>query len=193
MQKARIRTGWKNKQRQISIEEFANALSAICWRISLNAAKNLHQQDFLYESDQQRIDVIQTYLRFFIHCADRLMFQSLDLTQRNTFITALSMDCRRHYIENAKELLGRTAISTSDENQFIEDLNDSTETLSNLQFLGDEPGFQMFRMLGTAIQEIMGNSQTNKWITDQVMEIDGQEAYEIFWKSFVKLKRASGY
>ena len=48
-------------------------------------------------------------------------------------------------------------------------------------------------MLGTAIQEIMGNSQTNKWITDQVMEIDGQEAYEIFWKSFVKLKRASGY
>ncbi len=31
----------------------------------------------------------------------------------------------------------------------------------------------MLRALGAHIQDIMGSDQTNKWVIDQVMEIDG--------------------
>ncbi len=189
MQKARIRTGWKNKQRQVSVGEFANATSAICWRMALNAAKNLHEQDFVYENDIQRLGVIREYLYFFIHCADRLSYPSLTQEAREEFITKLSVDCRRHYVQNAREITGRQI----DAENYVEELNQTASGLSGLNFLDDGPGYDMYRMLGSRILDIMGETQTNKWVIDQVMEIDGPNAFEIFNKSFLKLKRSSGF
>ncbi|NKB77597.1 MAG: hypothetical protein GKR96_11290 [Gammaproteobacteria bacterium] len=189
MQKARIRTGWKKKNRSISIEEFANAMSAITWRISLNAAKNLHDKDFVYDNDQQRLGVIREYLYFLIHCADRLMFSQLDQTQRTVFLTALCEDCFRHYRENSTQIIGQSINKAV----FIEDLNHTMNTLSECRFTEDTPTFEMTRLIGSRIQHILGHSQTNKWAIDQVMDIDAPETYDIFLKSVVKLRRSSGY
>jgi hypothetical protein len=189
MQKARIRTGWKNRQRHISVAEFANALSAICWRISLNAAKNLHQQDFQYDNDEQRVGVIREYLHFMIHCADRLVHGELDDAERETFVVALSRDCLRHYAQNSLEILGRSEPA----GEQIEQLNATMGAMSRFRFENEEPGFEMYRLLGSRIQELLGQSQINKWVIDQVMDIDGPTAYELFRKSFDKLKRSSGY
>ena len=189
MQKARIRTGWKNKSKQITVADFANATSAICWRIALNAAKNLHQQDFVYDSDQQRIDVIEQYLFFFIHCTDRLIYEDLDQTQRTDFISSLSADCRRHYLQNALEMMGKSP----DPGSFNHRLNSAASSMAETHFNHHQPGYDMYRYLGSCVQEIMGNSQTNKWVIDQVMDIDGPNAYKIFKQSFDKLKRRSGY
>jgi len=189
MQKARIRTGWKNKGKIVSVAEFANALSAVCWRMSLNAAKNLHQQDFVYDNDSQRLGVIREYLFFFVHCADRLMFDHFEQADRIDFVTALTMDCRRHYVENAQQIFD----SSVSKEHFIEQLNATTSGMAGLSFKEGEPGFDMYRMLGTRIQDIMGSSQTNKWVIDQIMDIDGPEAFETFSKSFAKLKKSSNF
>lgn len=201
MQRARIRTGWKNKEREISVEEFANAVSAICWRISLNAAKNLHEQDFVYRTDEQRLGVIQAYLNFLIHCSDRLMHSQIKLEVRQIFITALAKDCYRHYRQNAMEILNsREAPKPFNEPKtepfvdgFIESLNQTMGSLAQFRFEDEYPGYEMLRLLGSQVLEIMGNDQTNRWVIDQVMDIDGPEAYEIFLTSFNKLKRSSGY
>ncbi len=189
MQKARIRTSWKNKSRQISVEEFANAVSSICWRISLNAAKNLHQQDFEYANDSQRLGVMGEYLFFFIHCSDRLLFASLSHAQRGEFVNTLSLHCKRHYLQNAREILPSDLVPDS----FIEQLNEATSHMADTQFNENQPGFDMYRYLGNQIQQIMGHSQVNKWVIDQIMDIDGPNAYDIFKKSFDKLKRSSGF
>ncbi len=193
MQKARIRTGWKNRDREISIEDFANALSAICWRLSLNAAKNLHEQDFIYHNDYQRINVIREYLFFLIHCADRLMHEQIDDEDRITFITALSKDSYRHFAQNSLEILSAAGGYKPTIESYIESLNSTMTALSDFRFEQDAPGYEMFRLLGSRVLDIMGDSQTNKWVIDQVMDIDGPEAYEIFKKSFDKLKRSSGF
>ena len=193
MQKARIRTGWKNKNRNISIEDFANALSAICWRIALNAAKNLHEQDFIYNNDHQRINVIREYLFFLIHCSDRLMHEQVNDDDRMTFITTLSKDGYRHLAQNSLEILSAAGGYQPTMESYIESLNGTMNGLSSFRFEQNEPGYEMFRMLGARILAIMGDSQTNKWVIDQVMDIDGPETYEIFKKSFDKLKRSSGF
>ena len=193
MQKARIRTGWKNRDREISIEDFANALSAICWRLSLNAAKNLHEQDFIYHNDYQRINVIREYLFFLIHCADRLMHEQIDDEDRITFITALSKDSYRHFAQNSLEILSAAGGYKPTIESYIESLNSTMTALSDFRFEQDAPGYEMFRLLGSRVLDIMGDSQTNKWVIDQVMDIDGPEAYEIFKKSFDNLKRSSGF
>ena len=189
MQKARIRTGWKNKNKVISIEDFANALSAICWRIALNAAKNLHEQDFVYENDQQRVGVIRQYLYFFVHCADRLMFEQLDDAERVRFVTTLSGDCHRHYRQNSIETIG---FSIGDR-VYINDLNAISGALAAFRFVNNIPSYEMYRLLGARIQDIMGQSQINKWVMDQIMDVDGPNAYDLFYQSFRKLKRSAGF
>jgi len=188
MQKARIRTGWKNKDKSISVTEFANALSAICWRLSLNAAKNLHEQGFIYETDHQRIAVIREYLFFFIHCADRLMFEELPQTERTTFLSALVKDCHRHERQNSHEILARDRLT----DDFVERLNQTAAAMSAFRFSDRQPGYEIYRLLGARILDIMGESQTNRWVIDHVMDIDGPNAYNIFRKSLDKLKKSSG-
>lgn len=189
MQKARIRTGWKNRNRQISLEEFANALSSICWRMSLNAARNLHQQDFIYRNDGQRLGVIREYLVFLLHCADRLMFDSLDGDGRQRFLQSLAGDCERHLRENAREIAPELAL----ERDWAAFANGRMGAYAGTSFADRQPGYDMFRLLGSVILEIMGSDQTNKWVIDQVMDIDGPELFEVFLKSMDRLRRNAGF
>lgn len=189
MQKARIRTGWKNRNKQITIEEFSNALSSICWRMSLNAAKNLHAQDFVYSSDDQRLGVIREYLVFLMHCADRLMIETLDADKRQRFMQSLAADCQRHFRENAREI----APGKQHESSWVEFANQRMDAYAGTGFAERQPGYDMLRLLGASVLEIMGNDQTNKWVIDQVMDIDGPESYEVFVKSMDKLRRNAGF
>ena len=188
MQKARIRTGWKNRNKQITLEEFANALSSICWRMSLNAAKNLHAQDFEYRNDGQRLGVIREYLVFLMHCADRLTVAALTPEERQRFMQALAADCQRHFRENSSEI----APGEDHEAGWVSFANDRMGAYAGTTFPDRVPGYDMFRLLGASILDIMGHDQTNKWVIDQVMEIDGPEAYDIFVKSMDKLRRNAG-
>lgn len=189
MQQARIRTRWKRAGEQVPIGQFANAVSAVCWRIALNAAKNLHEQDFVYADDAQRLAVIREYLFFLIHCSDRLMHDRLSADERTDFVTGLALNCLSHYRENARELLGREMAA----DETVRELDRITGRLSRCRFPEQRPGFEMLRLLGARIQDILGRSQTNKWVIDQVMEIDGLDAFEIFDKALKQLTRSSGY
>ena len=193
MQKARIRTGWKNKTRTISIEDFANAVSAICWRIALNAAKNLHQQDFIYDTDKQRVAVIEQYLIFLVHVSDRLMSKGFDQSERIRFMTELAVHCQRHYVQNHQEIMSDSTPLEQLKRQFIDSFNKQSEALSLTKFGGEEPGYDMYRLIAANIQQIMGNSQTNKWVIDQVMDIDGPNCFELYAQSLKKLRRSSGF
>ncbi|MYD75665.1 MAG: hypothetical protein F4093_04300 [Gammaproteobacteria bacterium] len=189
LQKARIRTAWKSRDRTVSVDDLANALSAICWRIALSAAKNLHQQDFIYADDGQRLAVIREYLFFLIHCSDRLMHDRLRQGDRETFVTRLSLNCLRHYAENTLELLERQP----DMKEALDALNHVTSTLAGFRFPDQRPGYEMYRLLGARIREILGEDQINKWVIDQIMEVDGPEVFDLFDKSCTKLVRNSGY
>ncbi len=185
MQKARLRTGWKNPKREITVAELANALSAICWRMALNAAKNIHEQDFEYDNDGQRLENIRTYLFFLIHCTDRLTYSQLNTDQRTELMTTLSKDCSRHYVQNVFETTG---VRVND-SEFYTQLNTVSSSFSLCGF-SEEPAYDMYRTLGARVLETMGESQTNKWVIDHVMEIDGPKLFEIYSISMRKTLRS---
>ncbi len=189
LQKARIRTAWKSQERAISISEMANAFSAICWRIALSAAKNLHQQDFVYFNDEQRLAVIREFLFFQIHLSDRLIHDKLPDDDRSEFINSLSLNCLRHYAENTMELLNRSP----DMEETLNALNQVTNALSSFRYVDQQPGYEMYRLLGARIRDILGEDQTNKWVIDQIMELDGPEVFDLFNKSCTRLVKNSGY
>ncbi|KAA3621100.1 MAG: hypothetical protein DWQ08_14580 [Proteobacteria bacterium] len=180
----RTRSKWRNTKPVVSHVENATALAYICWQISLDRAKNLHQQDYDYSGDEQRTGVIAEYLCFLVHIADRMIYSLLDESDRETFVGTLARHVARHYQRNLEDVFGRGRDYRSD---FIDKLNERGGEYANYTFDDNKPGYQMLRGLGRHVQDVMGESQTNRWVIDQIMELDAPEALLEFEKAMDNL------
>jgi hypothetical protein len=169
----RTRDKWRVTSRSRSLEEIATALAYICWQIALEQTKNLHREDFDFAGDEQRTGVIAEYLCFLVHVTDRLVFRTLDGESRLNFIATLARQCGRHYQRNLEDVhgRGRDYLTT-----FIDHLNTRAAEYAEYSFEPGAPGYHMLRGLGRHIQDVMGEGQTNRWVIDQIMEIDGPAA-----------------
>ena len=179
----RTRDKWKNKARPKSIEENAVATAYIIWQLALNGAKNLHVEDFHFDSDEQRIRVIEEYLAFLVHLSDRLMFESLNSSQRKEFVLNVAGATARHLQRNKEEILGRGDYRTP----YLSMVDRRSSEYSACALDKDGPGYQMLRIIGSNIQSIMGYDQTNKWVIDQVMENDAPGMFRKLEKSVMNL------
>ena len=181
--KTRIRDRWRNPEQQQSAEKNGEALGYVCWQLALTAARNLHAEDFVYQDDVQRVAVIREYLIFLVHAADRLAFDTLEEADRAAFVPALALACAGQFQRNAAEVLGSGDYRT----QFIEALNLRNGHYGECSFGDGLPGYALLRAFSAHIQAIMGNDQTNRWVMDQVMDIDGPDVVRQLAKSMSNL------
>ena len=179
--KTRIRDRWRNPEQQQSAEKNGEALGYVCWQLALTAARNLHAEDFVYQDDVQRVAVIREYLIFLVHAADRLAFDTLEEADRAAFVPALALACAGQFQRN--EVLGSGDYRT----QFIEALNRRNGHYGECSFGDGLPGYALLRAFSDHIQAIMGNDQTNRWVMDQVMDIDGPDVVRQLAKSMSNL------
>lgn len=183
----RIRDRWRNTGQPVPLEENAKALAYVCWQLALTSARNLHAEDYIYDDDQQRVGVIREYLIFLVHVADRLAFDLLDEGDRPEFVSALAYNCGSQLQRNASEILG----SGDYRDAFIAALNDRSSDYGQCSFQSGLPGYSLLRVFGDRVKAIMGDDQTNRWVIDQVMEIDGPDLAKRLSKSFSNLVKGS--
>jgi hypothetical protein len=170
----RIKSHWYNEDNERSLEEIAGALAFNAWKLAMDKAITLHGEQFVYESDRQRLDVIAEYLAFQVQIVDRMSHGRLEQEERQTLITALALRLAQHMQENAGELLG----GTEHADRFIALLNQRAQEYAELGFTDDGPSYPFMRHLGFEIQQLMGESQENRWVIDQVMDMDAPEVYK---------------
>lgn len=170
----RIKSQWYNEDRERSLDEIAGALAFNAWKLAMDKAITLHGENFIYESDRQRLDVIAEYLIFQLQLVDRMSHQRLEQEERQKLITAFALRLAEHMLENSSELLGAGDYA----NEFIALLNQRSQEYSELGFAEDGPSYPFMRHLGYEIQQIMGASQENRWVIDQVMDKDAPEVYK---------------
>ena len=101
----RIRNTFKNRD-NATLEEKANILAYNIWQISLAGAKNLHEEDYHFASDAQRVGVIREYLVFMVHIADRMVYDELNETERTTFVNVLAQYTAKQIQRNTEEIAG---------------------------------------------------------------------------------------
>ena len=178
----RTRNKWKKTGKPRSISDNAAAVGYIIWQLALNGAKKLHQEDFRYDDDTQRILVIEEYLIFLVHVSDRITFDDMSPPQRNEFISGVAAATARHLQRNKEDAVGRGTYR----DDFLDKLNNRSADYGACSF-PDEPGYPMLRVLGSHIQLIMGTDQTNKWVIDQVMDIDAPDLSRQLCKSLDSL------
>lgn len=186
--KLRVRSRWRDKRRERSLEENATSLAYAIWEIALAATKNLHAEDFQYDDDSQRVGVLAEYLIFLAHVADRLVYESIEEAERVEFVSALAAQLARHYQRNLEEILGRDDYRGG----FIEKLNARNAEYSETNFENGRPGYQTLRVLGEKVQDVMGMTQTNRWVIQQVMDLDAPETVRHLKRALDDLFGSSG-
>jgi hypothetical protein len=175
----RIKSQWHKENRGRSTEEIAGAIAFNCLKLAIDKAMNLHTERFRYDSPEQHLGVIIEYLIFQAQIVDRLAYGRLDDAQRQPLIVALARRLAEHVQNNGVESCGPGEYGAS----FIERFNQRSAEYAELGFTEDGPSYPFLRHLGYQIQRLMGESQENRWVIDQVMDQDAPEVYR-------QLKRA---
>ena len=170
----RIKSQWHDEGAQRSLAETAGAIAFNGWRLALDRAINLSGEQYLYETNEQRLAVIAEYLIFQIQAVDRMVHDKLQASERQTLITTLALRLADHMEGNSRDLLG----AGDHREAFIERLNLRAAEYSELGFTAEGPSYPFLRHLGYEIQQVMGASQENRWVIDQVMDKDGPEVYK---------------
>jgi len=176
----RIKSRWTERAKLRPTEQMqkenAQALAFIFWRIALEKAKNLHGEDFIYDTDEQRVKVIGEYLAMLLQVADRMVHGRMDEDDRREFVTFLALRLADHMQDNAADLFG-----PADYRQpFIAMLNVRAEGYAGCRFSPEEgASYGFLHYFGSNVQRVMGEGHhSNKWVIDQAMDIDGPDAVD---------------
>jgi hypothetical protein len=177
----RMRTKWHDKERTVSIDEKANTMAFISWRIAAALVLNLENENFQTDTHKQRLDVIREALAFLVSVTDRLVAPQMTQEERQEFVAKYAIKLSKTFQENCEDLLGR---NTDYKTDFINTLNTRLNAYSECSWEEEKemPGFQYKRDFGDFISSEMGK-RDNKWITDQIIEIEVPEMMENLKKS----------
>lgn len=170
----RIKSRWHKKGKEHSVEDTASALAFIAWRIGQNSVLNMENENYQTDTLKQRLDVIFEFMAFLIHVSDRLTFESLDAEERTKFITGMGMNTLRQMRTNLNDY-GMSGEEVDAE--FLPLLNERMSDYAEFAFDDEEPSFNMRRYLGEKVTEKMGE-RDNKWVLQQVMDIEVPKAME---------------
>ena len=104
----RIKSHWHDDDAERSLDEIAGALAFISWRVAKDRAINLHGQDFVYETDEQRFQVIIEYLIFQLQIIDRLAMTTLELgdQDRQQLVVTVARHLAGHLHDNSVDIFG---------------------------------------------------------------------------------------
>lgn len=183
----RIKSTWhdsgRNRATAKSLDDSARALAFIVWRLALEGAKELHREGFEYLSDRERVGVISEFVAFQVQVADRRAYELLEDADRSGFINALGQGLADHVQDNLADIAGPGNYRTP----FIDLLNERLGEYAELSYSDGEPGFDFLRLFGSRVLSVMGNSQTNRWVMDQIMTVAAPELVEKLSKSMDNL------
>ena len=167
----RVKSKWNLKDRERTLAETAAALGFILWRIAQQGVLNLENEGFQTDTNAQRLDVMAEFLAFLLHLVDRKTADRLDPGQRQEFITALALSLADNMQGNRTDAQGKGEYRQP----LIRLLNERAADYAEFSMAGDTPGYAFRRYFGENVRAVMGE-RDNKWITDQVMDVEVPEA-----------------
>ena len=125
-------------------------------------------------------------MSFQVHLADRLLFlDKKSDDHRMTVMNNLGKQSSRIMQENCEDLFGIGDYKKG----YINTLNIRSEEYSEYEFTKSGSNYSIYRHLAKKIQDAMGSSQINKWVMDQVVDIDAVEICKKFIEVYSSLTK----
>jgi hypothetical protein len=161
-------------------------MAFILWRIAQQGTLNLENEGFQTDSNAQRLDVITEFLAFLVHLVDRMTAETLSQQQRQEFIGHLA----HHLADTMQDSRSGVQGKGQYRGALIDRLNERAADYAGFSFVDNGPGFAFRRYFGENVRAAMGEKD-NKWITDQVMDIEVPEALKPLRKAVKDLLPAA--
>jgi hypothetical protein len=166
----RVKSKWNLKDRERTLAEIGGAAAFILWRIAQQGVLNLENAGFQTDTNAQRLDVIAEFTAFLVHLADRMTADRLDGDGRREFITSLARHLADTMQENRTDAQGKGEYRQT----LIDLLNTRAADYAEFAMADNEPGYAWRRYFAENVRAVMGE-RDNKWIADQVIDIEVPE------------------
>jgi hypothetical protein len=124
------------------------------------------------------------FLAFQLQAADRSAYRVMGEEERRRLVTALAHRFADILEENLVDLQGPGDYR----GPFIALLNQRSADYGELTYTENGPGYSYLRYFGERVSSAVGQGD-NRWVMEQVMEIEAPEAVELMNKAFTDLLR----
>jgi hypothetical protein len=166
---ALAKTRWRTKGAR-TLADRAGVIGANVWKISLEIFRHMEREGFRFGSDRMATDVLCECVAFLVQLADRSVHGRLDDTDRATLIGEVARHLAATVENNQLDLFGPGEYRKP----FIDLLNARFEDYATFEYAGGDPGFSCLRYFAVKVSEAMAEGD-NKWVVEQVMEIEAPE------------------
>lgn len=166
---ALVKTRWRKKGER-TLAERAGVIGANVWKIALEIFRHMEKEGFRFGSDRMTTDVITELIAFQVQLADRAVYGKLGEAERAALIGEVVRHLAATMENNQHDLFGPGEYRKP----FIERLNARFADYAGFEYRGAEPDYACLRFFATQVADAMAGGD-NKWVVEQVMEIEAPE------------------
>ena len=145
--------------------ETASVISTNIWRIITESLLNMENEGFATESNSQRLDILCEFAAYAIHLLDRYMYNSSQVAERQKMVSQTAQHLAGIIQDNRLD----AKATINGKMPFMTLLNDRTDNYSECKY-DREPGFDMRRVLGDYVSEIMRGAH-RRWTATYILDI----------------------
>jgi hypothetical protein len=173
---ALVKTRWRNKGAR-TLADRAGVIGANVWKIALEIFKHMEKEGFRFGSDRLVTDVLAEFIAFLVQLVDRAVYGKLSEADRATLIGEVARHLAATMENNQLDLFGPGEYRKP----FIALLNARFGEYASFAFRDGEPGSPCLLLFATKVSDAMAGSD-NKWVVEQVMEIEAPEMVRVIKK-----------
>lgn len=161
-----------HKSSDRDLTQIAESLAYNCWKIALSTVRGLQDERFYFTSKAQGMEVTTETLIFLMQVTDRLIYEAMEPEDRAQFIGAMASRFLQIILDNYSDLGGE---SPPDRAELVSLINKRSSDYAAFSYGEDGPSYHFLRYFGEKVGQLMGDDQDNRWISDQMMEIESPD------------------
>jgi hypothetical protein len=166
---ALVKTRWRKKGPR-TLAERAGVIGANVWKIALEIFKHMEKEGFRFGSDRLTTEVIAELIAFQVQLLDRAVYGRLEEAERAALIGEVVRHLAATMENNQTDLFGPGEYRKP----FIDLLNARCGEYAGFEYAGAEPSYPCLRLFAAKVADAMAGGD-NKWVLEQVMEIEAPE------------------
>jgi len=173
---ALVKTRWRKKGER-TLAERAGVIGANVWKISVEMFKHMEKEGFRFGSDRLVTDVLAEFIAFLVQLCDRAVYGKLSEADRATLIGEVVRHLAATMENNQRDLFGPGDYRKA----FIDVLNTRFGEYAAFEYAGAQPGYPCLRFFAAKVADTMASGD-NKWVVEQVMDIEAPEMVRLVAK-----------
>lgn len=164
----RMKSKWHRNSNK-SIEDVGSVVATTIWKLASTTTNKLYSTGYDFSSNQQILAVIGEFSAVLLQSSADIAYGMLNAEEFPRFVNTVAKKLAMTMESNLREEIGPGEYAAD----YIGLLNSRLADLAEFRFSDGEPSYPALRYFGSKVQQVMQKQEgDNKWIIEQIMEVD---------------------